>query len=104
VEEEPADLPLLEGYLELLARRVSDTLIATGQYTRVISLMLETESAHPFASRHLKAPTNLAEPIRRAGHELLVMLLQRASGVQAFRRSGGGNSERSERQGPRRGG
>src|SRR5438045_2870036 len=43
VEEEPADLPLLEGYLELLARRVSDTLIATGQYARVISVMLEVE-------------------------------------------------------------
>jgi DNA polymerase-4 len=81
IEEEPADLPLLEGYLELLARRVSDTLIATGQYTRVISLMLETDRARPFASRHLKAPTNLAEPIRRAGHELLVLLLQRMAGV-----------------------
>jgi DNA polymerase IV len=114
VEEEPADLPLLEGYLELLARRLSDTLIATGQYARVISVMLEvavgcrlsavgedspnTDSrqptadspsiAHPFASRHLKAPTNLPEPIRRAGHELLVGLLKQGSGVQAFRRSG----------------
>src|SRR5207302_9382528 len=118
VEEEPADLPLLEGYLELLARRVSDTLIATGQYARVVSLMLETEGQGDgatgrrgdgatgrtdvqtppvppsprrpvsFASRHLKAPTNLPEPIRRAGHELVVGLLRQHSGVQAFRRSG----------------
>jgi nucleotidyltransferase/DNA polymerase involved in DNA repair len=76
IEEDPADLPLLDGYLELLARRVSDTLIATGQYARVISLMLETDAARPFASRHLKAPTNLAEPLRRAGHDLLVGLLR----------------------------
>ena len=106
VEEEPADLPLLEGYLELLARRVSDTLIATGQYARVISVTLEMavgcrlsavgeDSPHtdsrqpradgpslvrPFASRHLKAPTNLPEPIRRAAHELLVRLLRQGTG------------------------
>jgi DNA polymerase-4 len=79
VEEEPADLPVLEGYLELLARRVSDTLIATGQYARVISLMLEMNSGRPFASRHLKTPTNLPEPIRRAGHGLLVSLLEKAA-------------------------
>jgi nucleotidyltransferase/DNA polymerase involved in DNA repair len=88
VEEEPADLPLLEGYLELLARRVSDTLIATGQYARVISLMLDVDGARPFASRHLKAPTNLPEPLRQTAHELLVGLLRHESGVQVFRCSG----------------
>src|SRR5207245_3657377 len=36
----------------------------------------------PVASRHLKAPTNLPEPIRRAAHELLVGLLRQGTGVR----------------------
>jgi DNA polymerase IV len=119
VEEEEADLPLLDGYLELLARRISHTLVATGQYTRVISLVLETTadgatgrggdganfrrfgspcrslapslprpvapSPRPlaFASRHLKAPTNLPAPIHEAARGLLVQAFRR-SGVQAL--------------------
>src|SRR5439155_24644357 len=72
-------LPLLEGYLERLARRVSDTLVATGQYARVICLMLEMDGSRPFASCHLKAPANLPRPLRQAGHELLVRMLHQAA-------------------------
>jgi DNA polymerase IV len=76
IQEDEADLPLLDGYLTLLARRVSNSLIATGQYARVVSLSLEIDGARPFASHHLKAPTNLPAPIHRAARDLLVSLLQ----------------------------